>query len=94
MKTVTLLFGLALAVHLGADAAAMTLAKDGKARCVILRQPGATPAELQAARELADVLKEITGATFSLEEASATVPEEAIDHFCGNSCITFQRYFF
>ncbi len=78
MKTVTLLLGLVLAIHIGADAAAMTLAKDGKARCVILQQPGATPAELQAARDLSEVLKEITGATFSVQEASTKIPKSAI----------------
>ena len=42
----------------------MKLATDGKAACVILTQPGATPAERHAAKDLALHLKQITGADF------------------------------
>lgn len=38
---------------------ALTLASRGKARSVIVTQPGATPAELHAAEELAHWLGEI-----------------------------------
>jgi len=56
----------------------LTLARNGKARCVIVRQPGATAAELNAVKELADALHEITGAVFSVVEASNRPPANAI----------------
>jgi hypothetical protein len=58
--------------------AAITLAEKGKANSVILRQPGATPAELHAVAELADVLKQITGAEFSVQDPGPKAPRRAI----------------
>ncbi|MCY2926012.1 MAG: hypothetical protein NT031_11340, partial [Planctomycetota bacterium] len=56
----------------------MKLATDGKAACVILTQPGATPAERHAAKDLALHLKQITGATFEVREAAGEPPASAI----------------
>lgn len=59
--------------------AELLLAEGGKAQCVIVQQAGATPAELEAGRELAQTLREITGAEFKVEQVAGTeVPENAI----------------
>src|SRR5208283_4350014 len=56
-----------------------TIARGGKARCVIVQQPGATLAESNAVRELATTLGKVTGATFQIQEAEdAAVPKGAI----------------
>lgn len=52
--------------------AKMRIAWRGTPRCFIVTQPGATPAEQYAARELADALQHITGASFSIRQS----PEE------------------
>jgi hypothetical protein len=67
-------------IAVAAQATQMPLATRGKARYVILRQPGATAAERHAADELARTLAQITGATFDVREAStmSDVPESAI----------------
>ena len=79
MKTTLLLSFLVLALLPGpAQAAGLTLARDGRAHAVILRQAGATPAELNAVQELADTLREVTGATFEISEATGAVPARAI----------------
>lgn len=57
--------------------AKVTLAARGKARAVILVQPGATVAERHAADELARTLGQITGAAFAVREAAGGVPEPA-----------------
>jgi hypothetical protein len=56
---------------------ALALAKGGQAACVIVRQPGATAAEQSAVAELADTLRELTGAEFKVVEAT-NAPAEAI----------------
>ncbi len=56
----------------------LTLAGPGVTPALILTQPDATPAELNAARELAAVLQEITGAAFKIEPAPDHPPERAI----------------
>ncbi|MCX6630007.1 MAG: hypothetical protein NTW28_20515, partial [Candidatus Solibacter sp.] len=58
--------------------AAMELASAGVARCVIVTQAGATPAECYAAEELAAALNRIAGATFSIRQLTASPPESAI----------------
>lgn len=58
--------------------AEMALASRGQAQAVILTQPGATPAEGHAARELAHFLGKITGAKFTVTEAGANLPPSAI----------------
>jgi hypothetical protein len=68
---------LALLYAVGAEAK-MQIASRGKARCAILTQPGATPAELHAAEELATTLGQITGATFHVEPAPPHAPNSAI----------------
>jgi hypothetical protein len=55
------------------------IASRGKAACVIVQQPGASLAESNAVRELAETLGKITGATFQIQQAKdASVPERAI----------------
>lgn len=58
--------------------AAFQIARNGKARCIILRQSGATESEMYAANDLAETLKQITGAEFQVQEAGAKVPDNAI----------------
>ncbi len=55
----------------------MQLAKNGHTDYVIITQAGATPAELHAAKELAQHLHTITGADFPIREA-ANAPSKAI----------------
>jgi hypothetical protein len=74
-----LLTGLALMVLLSGPVTAQTLARRGVARVPIVVAQDATPAELTAARELADHLVEATGAAFELRaEDSASVRAAAI----------------
>lgn len=54
------------------------VSSDGKAACVILRQPGAIAPETKAAEELASTLEQITGAKFETQGAGARIPERAI----------------
>ena len=61
-----------LTILAGLSAHAFEIAAQGKSRVVILRQPDATAAEQTAASELADYLRQITGATFEIQTASAT----------------------
>lgn len=69
---------LLLALNLPARAD-FTIAKGGKARCIIVQQPGATLVESNAVHELAETLGKITGATFQIQEAEgAKVPDHAI----------------
>jgi len=70
--------GLALGFSLPAQAG-FRIASGGKARCVILRQAGATLAESNAVQELAGTLGKVTGASFVVQEADGgEVPEHAI----------------
>ncbi len=55
----------------------MVLSSRGKARCVIVTQPGATPAEQTAAQELATWLHASTGGDFKVV-ATSEPPERAI----------------
>src|SRR5690349_11566706 len=71
------LFVLMALVAFSADAA-LQIARGGKARCVIVRQPGATEPEQYAATELAETLRQITGAEFPVEVAGAKIPDHAI----------------
>lgn len=58
--------------------ARMPIAAGGKARCVIVCQPGATVAERHAADELTRALMQITGAPFEVREAGKNTPASAI----------------
>jgi hypothetical protein len=69
---------LLLAPSAAQAAAGMQLAAGGRARCVIVRQPGASPAERHAAEELARALARVTGARFPVVEAGAEAPPAAI----------------
>jgi len=71
-----LVIGLTLAVL--PVQAKVEIAAGGIARCVIVTQPGATPAERHAAEELAATLRQITGATFVTRELADKAPESAI----------------
>lgn len=77
MRTACVFLGL-LALLAQPASAALALARDGAAKCVILRQAGATAPELFAAKELADTLKAITGAEFAVQDAAEPVPEAAV----------------
>jgi hypothetical protein len=77
MKTLPWLV-LGALVGAATKAPALTLATNGTTDHVILTQPGASPAEANAARELADTLRAITGADFKLEPAGAALPARAI----------------
>ena len=78
LVTPALVWILVLAVNLPARAD-FTIARGGKARCVIVQQPGATLAESNAVHELAETLGKITGASFQIQEAGdAKVPKQAI----------------
>ncbi|MSU56692.1 MAG: DUF4838 domain-containing protein [Pedosphaera sp.] len=66
------------------------LANGGKPRVVIVRQDGATAPEQAAARELAEHLRQITGATFQIQDANWTnIPERAIIIGPGASAVKF-----
>src|SRR5688500_13553691 len=58
--------------------AGIRLAERGKARCVIVSQPGATRAEKHAARELANTLKQITGADFEIRSEAGAADSAVI----------------
>jgi len=58
--------------------AAVTLAKDGAAIAVVVRQAGANPAETNALNQLTRTLEQITGATFSVVDSPTQVPASAI----------------
>ncbi len=70
--------GMILASGAAMAAGSMQIASEGKAACVILTQPGATVAERHAAEELANDLKQITGAAFEIKEAGDSAPASAI----------------
>jgi hypothetical protein len=77
-QTPALVCMLLLALNLPARAD-FTIAKGGKARCIIVQQPGATLVESNVVHELAETLGKITGATFQIQEAEgAKVPDHAI----------------
>ena len=70
---------LALALPFSPSLCADTvLAEKGKAAAVIILDSAATTPERNAAEELAQTLKEITGASFDVQVAGATVPRRAI----------------
>jgi hypothetical protein len=77
MKLTTILLAIPLALTLDTQAG-LILAEDGQAKCVIVRQPGATAPELHALKELAGTLQQITGAEFTIQEADTNLPERAI----------------
>jgi hypothetical protein len=65
---------------LSAVRAELTIAKSGKPRCVIIQSSEAIPAEQTAAKELADYLHQITGASFAIQNSTdvSNLPENAI----------------
>lgn len=69
---------------------ALTLANRAEAKAIIIIQPGAAAPERHAARELQDALQRITGASFTLMEASNSAPPSAI--LVGPGPLT-QKYF-
>ena len=76
--TLPVLLASALTLACPPAQAKVQIASGGIARCVIVTQPGATPAERYAAEELAATLKQITGATFVTRELADNAPESAI----------------
>jgi hypothetical protein len=77
VKAIVAALVLLCATVTGAEAK-MTLAERGKARCVIVRQPGATSAERYAAEELANTLRQITGAAVEVRDTEPERGEAAI----------------
>ncbi|HEY3280957.1 MAG TPA: DUF4838 domain-containing protein, partial [Armatimonadota bacterium] len=63
---------------LGTADAKITLASKGKARMVVLVQPGATAPERRAAAELADTLAKVCGGEFKVEERAKDAPSRAL----------------
>ncbi|MCX8155946.1 MAG: DUF4838 domain-containing protein [Verrucomicrobiae bacterium] len=78
MKTLPLLGSLLIGLTPWVAPAAITLASGGEAKVIIVQQPGASAPERHAARELQDALQRITGATFTLVEASNSAPANAL----------------
>jgi hypothetical protein len=68
----------ALSLLCAAAQASVPVAAHGKAQCVIVSQPGATPAERFAAEELASTLQKVTGAAFRIVEAEKAPAGPAI----------------
>ena len=58
--------------------ASVPIAARGKAQCVIVSQPGASPAERFAAKELSETLHQVTGATFAVDETGRVPAGAAI----------------
>ena len=77
-RTRRILLTTLLALGSASMQAGLTIAEKGKANCAILRQADATEAERYAANELAQTLKQITGADFELQDAKEKVPSRAI----------------
>jgi hypothetical protein len=86
MKAIaTCLLWFALAAPVRAE---FTLARGGKARCIIVSQAGASATESNAVRELAATLQKLTGAAFPIQtpsgaelelaRAGEAIPERAI----------------
>ncbi len=67
-----------LSVLAGFSARALEIASHGRPRAVIVRESDATLAEQTAARELANYLQQITGATFQIQNAPATNPSGGV----------------
>lgn len=78
MNSRQLLFCLSVVGFSCCARADLQLANSAKTKFVILTQPGAIPAETNAAQELASTLKQITGAEFPIQPAEARVPGRAI----------------
>ncbi len=74
----TLIWIGALSLLCAVAQASVPVASHGKAQCVIVSQPGATPAERFAAEELAATLRQVTGATFKVVEAAKAPAGSAI----------------
>jgi hypothetical protein len=75
MRTIVIVI---LLIAVTASSAELVLADDGKARAVIVIDPAAAAPERNAANELAQTLKEITGAAFAIQYAGANLPDIVI----------------
>ncbi len=69
---IRVVIGLAVALRLAAPANALTLAEAGKPAATIVCATGATAAEQTAANEVAEYLRRITGAAFSVQPEDRT----------------------
>src|SRR5579862_9368086 len=69
-----LIASMLITVLCSAAYATVQIAAGGKAKCVILTQPGATDAELHAANELAKALQQVTGAEIPIMAATGEAP--------------------
>jgi hypothetical protein len=73
----TVLFFSLLLLHPVGSRADLLIAKSGKPSCVIIQQPGASAPEIHAAQELAQILGQMTGASFEIQ-TNDSAPEHAI----------------
>lgn len=81
----------ALSLTLASSAgAAVTLARHGTTRHVIVLDPAATEPERHAARELADALRQVTGAEFPVQTSAGESPRRAI--FVGQGSAARERF--
>lgn len=78
LRGVALAATIGMVIHPTGAEAEMVLAEGGEAKCVIVRQPGATEPERYAVEELASTLKQMTGADYRVVEATGEVPAAAI----------------
>jgi len=71
-RQIGIVMGLAVALTLAAPASALTLVEAGKSSATIVFAAGATASEQMAAHEVADYLRQISGATFRVQPEDAT----------------------
>ena len=82
LEQICIVMGLAVALKLAAPAKALTLAEAGKSTATIVRAAGATASEQMAANELAEYLRQITGAAFPVQP-EGKAPAEGSRVFVG-----------
>ncbi|MCL5096390.1 MAG: DUF4838 domain-containing protein [Candidatus Omnitrophica bacterium] len=80
MKRILYLFYPLMALSIAASTAEarLVIAEGGEAQVAVFTEKGATATELYAAKELADTLRQVTGATFETNEVKGELPEKAI----------------
>ena len=70
--------GLLLLGNCGSACANFVIAEGGKPRCTIVQEAAASKPEINATKELAQTLGQITGGAFQVQTGSAEVPKHAI----------------
>jgi hypothetical protein len=77
MKRIACILTIGTAMQMSTSAA-VVIARNGKAECVIVCEADATAPEKNAARELAQTLKQITGAEFAIEAPAEKLQKRAL----------------